>query len=75
MVSPHHPFLGITFNISLLASAISFGYYFNQEMGYVSRMPYSDIGDKIRKLKNELVLYNPLVKPVEVENVNENRKI
>jgi hypothetical protein len=77
MVSPHHPLLGTSFTISVLASIISFGYYFNEEMSYVSRMPYSDIGAKIRNIKNELVLYNPLCKPIEIEEESKsnNRKI
>jgi hypothetical protein len=38
---------------------------------------YSDIGAKIRNIKNELVLYNPLCKPIEIEEESKsnNRKI
>lgn len=67
VTSPHHPFLGTCFTISIVTSIVSFGYYFNEEMSNVSRMPYSDIGAKIRNIKNELVLYNPLMKPIEIE--------
>ncbi len=74
-VSPHHPFLGSAFGVGLGGSLIAFAYFFNKEITYLSHLDYSPIGRQIRMIKNELVLYNPLSKPImDSQVIQENKK-
>ncbi len=71
-VSPYHPFFGMSLSISLMGPLIAFGYFFNQEMKNLSSSS-SIFGKKVRQIKNEIALYNPLVK--EVDEVKLNKKL
>lgn len=64
IVSPYHPLLGIALNISLIGSISSFCYYFNDEVTRVGSMDYTELGRKVKLIKNEIALYNPLAQPL-----------
>jgi hypothetical protein len=74
--SPLSPFLSGSIIISLAGSLLAFSYYFIKEIDQISRMEHSIIGKKIRMIKNEMVLYNPLSKPIlDSDLMKENKRI
>jgi hypothetical protein len=74
--SPLSPFLSGSIIISLTGSLLAFSYYFIKEIDHISRMEHSLIGKKIRMIKNEMVLYNPLSKPIlDSDLMKENKRI
>ena len=46
-------------------------YFYKQDLERVSSNRYSTVGRNVRMIKNELVLYNPLAKPVIIEKEND----
>jgi hypothetical protein len=76
IVSPYHPLLGIALNISLLGTISSFCYYFNRDIIRIGQMDYTELGRKVKLIKNEIALYNPLAQPIKEEDeTNENKNI
>jgi len=67
-IMPNHPLFGISLNISVVASIATFIYCYKQDMDRLASDKHSDLGRKIRLIKNEIVLYNPLANPVIVED-------
>jgi hypothetical protein len=76
-IIPNHPLFGISFNISVVASIATFFYCYQRDMDRLASDKHSELGRKIRLIKNELVLYNPLANPILVEDEEnqENYKI
>jgi hypothetical protein len=64
----NHPLFGISLNISVVASIATFIYCYKRDMDTIASDRSSEIGRKIRMIKNELVLYNPIVNPVLTED-------
>jgi hypothetical protein len=72
--SPYSPFVTGSIFISLTGSLIAFTYYFLKEIDKLSKTENSVIGKKIRLIKNEMVLYNPLSKPILDSDMEEENK-
>jgi len=68
VVSPYHPLLGIALNISLIGTISSFCYYFNRDIIRIGQMDYTELGRKVKLIKNEIALYNPLAEPIKEDN-------
>lgn len=67
---PNHPLIGIITSISIISSFATFYYFFLSDIKNISESKDSQLGNKIRMIKNELVLYNPLSKPIILEDEN-----
>lgn len=69
ILSPSHPILGLILNISIISSILVFFYYFQKDMYNIQLDKSNPIGQKIKMINNEIVLYNPYSKEIiEEEN-------